>query len=187
MTRWWLLIVALLVSIAACEQQQAEETGTTEETAAADPAAVEQSIRLAQDRFEQALLAGNVETMVSFYAADAILLPPGMARADGVDAIRSAFQHMLSAGNPTAFSLVSPTIVVSESGDMAYDVGAYSFTGPAPDGTTMTENGKHVVIWKPAEAGEWKIAVDIWNSDQMPGAAPAEAQPATQPEAPAGQ
>ncbi|MFN2421864.1 MAG: SgcJ/EcaC family oxidoreductase [Gemmatimonadota bacterium] len=186
MARWWFLIVALLV-VAACEQRQAEEAGTTEETAAVDAAAVEQSIRSAQDQFEQALLASDVETMVSFYADDAILLPPGMARAEGKDAIRSVFQQMLSAGNPTQFSLDSPTIVVSESGDMAYDVGAYSFTGPAPDGTTMTDNGKHVVIWKPAGGGEWKIAVDTWNSDQMPGAPSEPAEGATQPEAPAGQ
>jgi uncharacterized protein (TIGR02246 family) len=187
MARWWLLIVALLVSIAACEQQQAEETGTTEETAAADPAAVEEHIRSAADQFEQAMLGGDAETLVSLYAPDAIVLPPGMPLAEGTDAIRSVWQQMFAAGPLTAVSLDPRTIVVSESGDMAYEVGTYSMTGTAPDGSSITDTGKYLTIHEPTESGEWKIAVDTWSSDQMPGAAPSEGAPATQPEAPARQ
>lgn len=183
MTRW-LLILALLIPIAAC-QQRGEEAGTTEETPAVDAATVEQSIRDAAERYEQAALAGDVETLTSFYADDAILLPPGMPKSEGTDAIRAAYQEMYSAGNPTAASLATETVVVSESGDVAYEVGTFSFSGTGPDGTTMTDNGKYVAIWKPAADGTWKIAVDAWNSDAMPGA-PAEGAAETAP-APAGQ
>jgi uncharacterized protein (TIGR02246 family) len=186
MVRWWFLIVALLVSIAACEQQQAEEAGTTEETADVDPAAVEDDIRTSADRFEQAMLAGDVEAITALYTDDAVVMPQGMPRMEGTEAIRSGFQEMISMGQPTAFSLDPQTIVVSESGDMAYDIGTFSISGPGPDGTSMTDTGKYVVIWKPTETGEWKIAVDIWNGDHMPGAPGEGAPAATQPEAPAG-
>lgn len=166
----WLLIVAMIVSAAAaCQKQQGEQAGTTEETAAVDAAAVEQTIRSAADGFVQAALAGDVETWVSFYADDAILQPPGMPRSEGKDAIRSAVQQLFAPGNPTAFSLNSGTVFVSESGDVAYEVGTYSWTGPGPDGQSATDNGKYLVVWKPTATGEWKIAVDTWNSDAMPG------------------
>src|ERR671919_1283493 len=103
MVRWWFLIVALLVSIAACEQQQAEEAGTTEETADVDPAAVEDAIRSSADRFEQAMLAGDVEAMTALYTDDAVVMPQGMPRMEGTEAIRSGFQEMISMGQPTAF------------------------------------------------------------------------------------
>jgi ketosteroid isomerase-like protein len=173
MARWWFLIVALVVSIAAC-QEQGEQAGTTEEeaTTAADPAAVEDYIRTSADGFGQAMIAGDTETITSFYADDAVLMPAGMPRVDGADAIRSTYQEMHTTGLPTAFSLNPRTIVVAEGGDMAYEEGTYSFTGPGPDGTTMTDGGKYLSVWKPTAGGEWKIAVTIWNSDQMPGGPP---------------
>ena len=172
MTRW-ILILALLASVAACQQQGGEEAGTTEETPAVDAATVEQSIRDAADSYEQAALAGDVEGLSSTYADDAIMMPPGMPKAEGIDAVRAAYQQMYAAGNPTSASLDSETIVVAESGDVAYEVGTFSFSGPGPDGTEMTDNGKYMAIWKPTADGTWKISVDIWNSDAMPGA-PAE-------------
>ena len=177
MTRWF-LILALLLPIAACQQQTGEEAGTTEETPAVDAATVEQTIRESADRYEQAALAGDVATLTSLYADDAILLPPGMPKAEGIDAVRASYEQMYAAGAPSAASIDAQTIVVSEGGDVAYEVGSFSFSGPGPDGTEMTDNGKYLAIWKPTATGEWKIAVDTWNSDVMPGAeaAPAAAE-----------
>lgn len=185
MARWWFLIVVLLVSIAACVQQGAEEAGTTEETAAVDAAAVEEHIRSLDERFEQGMSTGDAEALASLYAPDAVVLPPGMPRAEGIDAIRSAWQQMFAAGLPTAVSIDTETVVVSEGGDMAYQVGSLSMAVPGPDGSSITETGKFVTIHEPTEGGEWKIVVDTWNTDQMPGATPS--APATQREAPAGQ
>jgi len=162
----WLPIFAFLLTFAAC--QQGEQAGTTQETSAVDPATVEQSIRDAADRYEQAALAGDVATLASFYADDAILLPPFMPKAEGIAAVTAAYQQMYAGGNPTSASIDPSTIVVSESGDLAYEVGSFSFTGPGPNGSEMTDTGKYVAIWKPIETGEWKIAVDTWNSDGMP-------------------
>jgi uncharacterized protein (TIGR02246 family) len=168
------LILALALVIPAACQQQGEQAGTTEETPAIDAAAVEQSIRDGADRFEQAMLAGDAAALSSFYADDAVVLAQGQPKVEGIDAIRAEFDQMSpEEARPTAFSLDPESIVVSASGDMAYDVGTFTYTGPGPDGTEMTDNGKYVAIWKPAADGTWKIAVDIWNSDAMPGA-PAE-------------
>ena len=172
MKRFWLPILALIVTFAACQEQQGDQTGTTEETV--DPATVEQSIRESADRFEQAMLAGDVAALTAFYADDAIVLPQGAPKTEGSDAIQTSFQDMIAqGGKPTAFSLEPQTIVVAEAGDLAYEVGTFTWTGPGPDGTEMSDTGKYVAIWEATDTGEWKMAVDAWNSDAMPGA-PAE-------------
>ncbi|HUP18667.1 MAG TPA: DUF4440 domain-containing protein [Gemmatimonadota bacterium] len=169
MSRFLAALIALTVSLGACAQDAAEEAGSTEETPATDAATVEASIRASADAFEQAMLAGDVETLSSMYAADAILLPANAPRVDGLEGIRDGFTEMMAAGAPTAFSLDPATIVVADDASMAYEVGTFSWTGPGPDGTEVTDTGKYVVVWEP-DGDTWKIAVDTWNSDAMPGA-----------------
>lgn len=185
MSRFLAALIALTVSLAACAQETAEEAGTTEEGVAVDAATVEQSIRDDADQFEQAMLAGDVETLSSFYAEDAVLLPANGPRVDGRAAIRDGFTEMFATGAPTAFTLDPTSIVVSEDGTMAYEVGTFSWTGTGPDGTEMTDTGKYLVVWEPVD-GEWKISVDTWNSDAMPGA-PAEGEVTGSDEAPEGE
>ncbi|WP_347716685.1 DUF4440 domain-containing protein, partial [Sphingomonas sp.] len=60
-------------------------------------------------------------------------------------------------------TFVPEQIVVSSSGDMALDRGTYSLT-IAPDGTTQTDTGKYVVVWRKI-GREWKVAADIFNSN----------------------
>lgn len=168
MRKMWLLIFAIVLPMAAC-QQQGEQAGTTEETPAVDAATIEQSIRESSDRFEQAMLVGDAATLTSFYTDDAILMPQGESKTEGIDAIRAEFEQMSAEGAPpTAFSLDPSAVVVAEGGDLAYEVGTFSYTGTMPDGTEMTDTGKYLAIWKPAADGTWKIAVDAWNSDAMP-------------------
>jgi ketosteroid isomerase-like protein len=46
---------------------------------------------------------------------------------------------------------------------MALDLGTYNLA-LAPGGTTQTDTGKYVVVWRKV-GGEWKAAADIFNSD----------------------
>jgi uncharacterized protein (TIGR02246 family) len=176
MSRFLAALIALTVSLGACAQDAAEEAGTTEEAPVADAASVEASIRAAADQFEQAMLAGDVEGLTAQYSDDAVLMPAYGPQVEGTTAIRDGFTQMMAAGAPTAFTLEPTTIVVAGDGSMAYDVGTFTWTGPGPDGTEMTDTGKYLVVWEPV-GDTWKIAVDIWNSDAMPGA-PAEGEAA---------
>ena len=60
-------------------------------------------------------------------------------------------------------AFVPEGIIVSGSGDMALDRGTYSLT-VAPGGSTQTDTGKYVVVWRKI-GGDWKAAADIFNSD----------------------
>jgi len=170
MTRYFSILLAFALAVAAC-QQQGEQAGTTEEAATAvDAAAIEQTIQASADAYEQASMAGDTEALTSLYSDDAIVMAPGMPRAEGIDAVRTAYQQMYAAGAPTTASIEPGTVFVSASGDVAYEAGSYTFTGTGPDGSEFTDSGKYLAVWKPNATGEWKIAVDIWNADAMPGA-----------------
>jgi ketosteroid isomerase-like protein len=92
-----------------------------------------------------------------------------MANVEGIDAVGAMYQQMFATGNPTEVSLDPESIVVSQAGDLAYEVGTYRWTWPGPDGTPVTESSKYVSILRPTAAGEWEVAIDIWNQDTTPG------------------
>jgi ketosteroid isomerase-like protein len=48
---------------------------------------------------------------------------------------------------------------------MAYTVNSYYYTYHSKDGDAQWHKTKNVHIWKKNEDGEWKLAIDIWNSD----------------------
>ncbi|HKY60731.1 MAG TPA: SgcJ/EcaC family oxidoreductase [Gemmatimonadota bacterium] len=173
--------------LAACQTEPAEQTGATEEAAVPDAASVQAEIEAIDDRFEQALLAGDAATLATFYTDDAIALPPGAPRAEGRAAIQELFASWFAeVPAPEGFTLTTDDLRVAESGDIAYEVGTYTSRGTSPEGEAYDETGKYLVVWKNVD-GEWKVDRDIWNGDAPmhmgveEGAAPA-APEAAQPE-----
>jgi ketosteroid isomerase-like protein len=65
---------------------------------------------------------------------------------------------------PGATLTWTPTLIrVANAGDLAYDLGTYTFSFDGPDGK-VTDTGKYVTVWTKVD-GQWKIAADIGNSD----------------------
>lgn len=152
----------------ACQQEPATEQAS-ETDPAIDVAAVTEAIA-AEDRvFADAMVAGDIETVMSVYADDAILLPPGAPRADGAAAIRETFTSWIEQGGPPAsMTVTSDQVTVSSAGDYAYAVGEWTMASPAPDGSEWSDRGNVVVVWKNM-GGDWKVVADIWNSDRPTG------------------
>jgi uncharacterized protein (TIGR02246 family) len=140
------------------------------------------------DRFEQALLAEDAATVGTFYAEDAIALPPGAPRAEGRAAIQALFASWFEQiPAPEGFTLTTNDVQLAGSGDIAYEVGTYTSRGTSPEGEAYDEAGKYLVVWKNLD-GEWMIVRDAWNIDAPmhmgEGAAEATAAPEeTGPEA----
>ncbi len=57
------------------------------------------------------------------------------------------------------------TVVVSESGDMAYMIEKNQMTMKDSSGTTVTTYGKGVTIWKKDASGSWKNVVEVGVDD----------------------
>jgi len=52
-------------------------------------------------------------------------------------------------------------------GKLAYMFSRNAVTMNAPAGTPATIEGRAVTIWRRESDGEWRCAVDIWNSEKQ--------------------
>jgi ketosteroid isomerase-like protein len=126
--------------------------------------AEEAAIRLADSYWVKAAQSKQVDAWMTFYADDAVVLPPNERMATDKDSIRKSVGELL--GLPGLSLSWEPTNVeVARSGDLAYLYGAYVLTSNDAKGKPVTDHGKNVEIWKKQGDGHWKCIVDTWNSD----------------------
>jgi uncharacterized protein (TIGR02246 family) len=108
----------------------------------------------------EAFNAKDIEAMISFYAEDAVLLPPDAPAIFGRDAVKSAIQEMFAAG----FAIELEDLEIKVENDLAYKAGRYRFH--SQDGT-LVDRGKYIEIWIKVD-GAWRLHRDIWNSSVQP-------------------
>jgi uncharacterized protein (TIGR02246 family) len=164
MTKSLLLLSVTALLLPACQagEKPANEAAEVNSTAAVDAGADEQAIRGQVDRWLQLVKAKDAAGIAELYAEDGAVMPPNAPIGKGRAAIQQTWTSMMrTPGFDLTFA--PEQIVVSSSGDMALDRGTYSLT-IAPDGTTQTDTGKYVVVWRKVDH-EWKAAADIFNSD----------------------
>lgn len=110
--------------------------------------------------FAAAYNAKDPTTAASFYAADAVLMPPNHPMIQGRDHIEAFFGRVMQAG----VTNVQPRPVESAvSGRFAFQAGTGTMT--LPDG--RTESTKHLVVFRRV-GDDWKIVYDMWNGNTPP-------------------
>ena len=155
------LSLGLLVLGCNVSQQQ-----SAPDTRAADEAAV----RKADADWAAAGQSKQVDAWVAFYSDDAVVLPPNDKAATGKDSIRKTVGDLLALPG-LSVSWKAAKVEVARSGDIAYIQGTYELGMNGPKGKPMSDHGKYVEVWKKQTDGNWKCAVDTWNSD-LPAAPP---------------
>lgn len=121
--------------------------------------------QLAED-WRSGWLAGDVDSLLSLYADDPVLLPEGQSAVVGKDAIRPLYQSVLK---EFAFKSQGTIMEVEASGDLGYFWSNYTLTAtPRIGGEPMVSEGKSVFIVKRQHDGAWKIACLVDNSNLPP-------------------
>ncbi|MGH9905916.1 MAG: YybH family protein [Pyrinomonadaceae bacterium] len=129
-------------------------------------AATQKAIEANNKRFVEAFNKGDAAAVAGFYAADAKVLPPNGPIIEGKPNIQEFWQGLIKIG---AKIQALDTVQVDSRGDLAYELGKYSFTIPQAGGQSVTDQGKYIVIWK-RQGGTWKLVQDIWNTNSpLPG------------------
>lgn len=106
----------------------------------------------------------SVEKTLSYWAEDAVIMSPGQPPVKGKKAIR----EMIEATSKIPGFKISwepLSVIVSESGDLAYMMERNKISVNDSLGNPMTEYNKVVTIWRKESDGAWKNIVDIWNAD----------------------
>jgi len=107
---------------------------------------------------------GDVDLIVSFWAEDAVVLPPDQSAVVGKHAIREYVRQSLAM---PGFSLTwePEQAVIAIGDDLGYIVERNRSTLVDASGTLLTKYGKVTTIWRKDSAGQWKCVVDIWNGN----------------------
>jgi uncharacterized protein (TIGR02246 family) len=142
---------------------------------AAAAAPVEETVRQGTETWGAAYNAGDVETIVALYAPDALVMPPGAARARGHAAIRAYLTQAVAQAQGSGVSLVMGAAQdVGVSGDLAWHSGDYTVTDRKSG--AAVDSGNYLEVWR-RTGDTWRIVRDIWNSARATPTAP-EAAPA---------
>lgn len=148
------------VALVACAQPPAPAPSAPPDTRAADEATLRTLIK----DWAASAQAKDAAKFVSFYADDAVVMMAGAPDIRGIAAIREGIPAMMQ--DPAfALSFEPDSVVVSRSGDLAYETGPYTMTMTGPDKKPATEKGHYVAIWRRQADGSWKVAVDAPLSD----------------------
>ncbi len=156
-----LVFFLFLLSLSTACQTQAD-------TRAADEATLRQ---LDAEWSRAAGTARDVEKTISYFADDAVVMPPNIPTLTGKEAIRSLWKSMLESPSFSG-GWKATKVEVARSGDLAYVSGNYEFNETDPAGNPITDKGKYLEVWRKQADGSWKCVADMFNSD-LPNVAPA--------------
>ena len=106
----------------------------------------------------------SIERTLSYWADEAVVMPPGQPPIKGKKAIREMIESTSKIpGFKISWEPLS--VAVSKNGDMAYMLEQNQITIQDSSGTPKTEFNKGVTIWR-KDADGWKNIIDIWNLDR---------------------
>jgi ketosteroid isomerase-like protein len=125
---------------------------------------IEQALRDLDAQWCKAAQSNDLDKTVSYYADDAMVLPPNAAIATTPETIRNVWKDLLASPSLT-ISWKTTKVEVAKSGDMAYASGTYELTMNDATGKPVNDRGKYVEVWEKKAGGKWKCGVDTWNSD----------------------
>ncbi|MER8521658.1 MULTISPECIES: DUF4440 domain-containing protein [unclassified Mesorhizobium] len=126
----------------------------------AAPHSAREDIEAALVKFMDAFNSGNAAAVGQMYTDDAALLPPDGKRIDDRKGVEEFWQGAIKAGMK---NLTLKALEVEGSGNLAYEVGAFTLSVPSKGGAPSTVAGKYIVVWKKGDDGTWRLHRDIWN------------------------
>jgi len=132
------------------------------------------AIEIAHQRFAQALSQRDPAMMARLYGEHALVMPPKAEIVEGRAAIQGYWRTVMEAG---LRSVALTTIRVDEfGGEVAREIGRFSYEATEPGAPPAEVEGKYVVVWRKS-GGEWLHDSDIWNFTDPSEAAQAPGRP----------
>jgi len=117
---------------------------------------IRNAIEAASKGFAEALSKGQAARIADMYADGARVMPPNSSMVQERRRIQEFWQGFINTGAKLSLS----TSDVEAQGNVAIEVGTYELISP----DNKRDAGKFVVVWR-RHKKDWKLAVDIWNSD----------------------
>jgi ketosteroid isomerase-like protein len=124
-----------------------------------------QDLRILATEWDRLFNLGDAAKLSALYAEDVVSMPPNAPTLQGRKAVEADFQSFFAA-NVARHQTVVDEIV--REGDLAIERAHYRLTyRPRAGGAEIAESGRHLECRRKI-GGEWKIVLEIWNSDAPP-------------------
>ena len=117
---------------------------------------VRNEIEAASKEFALELGKGDAAKIAGMYAEGARVLPPNGPMVQERQRIQEFWQGFINSGAKLSIR----TSDVEAQGNLAIEVGTWEMISP----DNKRDAGKFVVVWR-RDKKDWKLAVDVWNSD----------------------
>jgi uncharacterized protein (TIGR02246 family) len=136
---------------------------------AQDNSDLKSQIQSMNDKMASAVKSQDMNTVMDFYADDAVSMPSYQPMLKGKEAIKTQNEKDMKEGSHLSDMKLN-TQDVYGSGNLVYEVGTYNvtYTSPENSGQTMKDNGKYLTVWEKQNDRQWKIKAEIWNTDRSP-------------------
>jgi len=159
LTRWTTALAAAAVTFTACQKAETPEQAASRMQAEGDSA--KSAIAAQNVRWTRYANANQLDSILTLYAPNAVLLPPDMPAATNRDSMKARFAAIIVPGGIVTLTTAS----VTASGPLAIERGNWTYVVPAQGKTpAMKLAGKSLVRWQKVN-GQWLLAQDMWNND----------------------
>ena len=146
-----ILLVLVMMMVAAVSVSLGQTKGNK-----ASGSNIRNDIEAASKGFAEALNKGDAAKIADMYEEGARVLPPNSPMVQERQRIQEFWQGFINSGAKLSLT----TADVEAQGDVAIEVGTYELISP----DNKRDAGKFVVVWR-RHKKDWKLAVDIWNSN----------------------
>jgi uncharacterized protein (TIGR02246 family) len=152
-----LLLTASLMLLVGC--QTAMQSRTNRQVGSSVQG---KELRQATAEWDRLFNTADAANLALLYAADAISMPPNSSTLKGRRAIQAEFESFFASNVARHETIVDEML---KEGNLAIEVARYRLTySPRAGGTEVVESGRHLECRRKVD-GEWKIVVEIWNTD----------------------
>src|SRR5687768_4367957 len=142
----------LLVLLIACAPSGAATGDSAAATPKVDLAAEEKAIRDLDAQWLRAVEAKDTAAISRLYATDGLYMAPNMQALGGRAGAQKGWGTMFAIPG-SALTFGPSKVVVAQAGDVAYDIGTYTFSMDGRGGRRVEEKGKYLVVWKKEDGG----------------------------------
>jgi ketosteroid isomerase-like protein len=124
-----------------------------------------QAIRAIAEKWEAAINAGDIDSIMSFYSDNAIKYPPNEPAVIGKEAIRIGYQKLFEEATPKEDHVV---LDVNVNGALAFTNTTWSMTGKSKaSGESIKGNGNWIRIFGKQPDRAWKVIYTMWSDESL--------------------
>lgn len=151
-----------LLLIFACTSP-AEEPGNVTETKP-DFETIEKEIAALIDKHNMVFADGNLDSLLSFYEADALSIPPGAALNRSASEIIGAIEEFNAENSFILIETGEIEFRTTENMVVTY-TSFIDYWVPKSGGETAHREGRWIAVWRKQENDSWKISMEMWNNE----------------------